>query len=151
MTSGPTPPPPKVYRAMKSDPNDNLPVVGTNSSSELGARAGIDITVDPEGHVVLNQSGMSVAPGWRDLDFHRIPRRLRPLVPGAAGSNKTACYSLGTGPFQRGAVAMGLELIPDKGPFPVVHGVLAPVEVVPLVDYQADLASTRASWRIDET
>jgi hypothetical protein len=150
VKSGPTQPP-KVFRVMKSDPKDHLPVVGTNSSPELGARPGIDVTVDPDGHVVLNQSGMSVAPGWRDLDFHCIPRRLRPLVPGAAGSNNTSCYSLGIGPFQRGAVATGLELIPDEGPPPIVHGVLAPLEVVPLADYQAHLANTRASWQIDET
>src|SRR6185295_260259 len=86
----PTPspaPPPKVYRAMKRDPADNLPVVGSTSSSELGARPGIDITVDAARNVVLDASGMSVAPGWRDLDFTRIPKRLRHIMPGAAGSN----------------------------------------------------------------
>ena len=53
--------------------------------------------------------------------------------------------------FQRGAIATGLELIPDQGPPPVNHGVLAPVQVVPLANYQTDLANTRADWQIDET
>jgi hypothetical protein len=136
---------------MRRDPVDDLPVVGENSSSELGARPGIDITVDPAGNVILDNSGMSVAPGWRHLEFTRIPRRLRALFPGAAGPNSSSCFALGVGPFQRGTVGAGLELIPDEGPTNVDHGVLAPVEVVPLVEYQADLRNTRAAWQIDET
>jgi hypothetical protein len=136
---------------MRRDPADNLPVVGTNSSSELGARPGIDITADPAGNVVLDESGMSVAPGWRDLEITRIPKRLRTLFPGAVGPNSSSCFALGIGPFQRGTVATGLELIPDQGPALVDHGVLAPVQVVPLANYQTDLANTRASWQIDET
>lgn len=136
---------------MKRDPSDNLPVVGTASSSELGARPGIDITVDGAGNVVLDATGMSVAPGWRDLEFTRIPRRLRHLVPGAAGSNSTACYALGAGPFRRGIVADGLELIPDQEPPPATHGAIAPVAVVPLDAYQADLQKTCAAWQIDES
>jgi hypothetical protein len=142
--------PPKVYRAMKRDSVDNLPVVGSNSSSELGARPGVDITVDPAGNVVLDESGMSVAPGWRDLDFTRIPKRLRSIVPGAVGPNSSSCFTMGAGPFLRDAIANGLELIPDQGPAPSTHGVIAPVRVVPLADYQTDLENTRASWQIDE-
>jgi hypothetical protein len=142
---------PKVYRAMKRDIVDDLPIVGSNSSSLLGVRPGIDITVDAAGDVVLDESGMSVAPGWRDLDFSRIPKRLRHIVPGASGANSTCCYTMGSGPFQRDAVANGLELIPDQGPAPIVHGVIAPVQVVSLADYQTNLANTRLSWQIDET
>jgi hypothetical protein len=130
---------------------DNLPVVGWTSSSELGARPGIDITVDVAGNVVLDASGMSVAPGWRDLDFTRIPKRLRHIVPGATGANSTFCFTIGVGPFQNGVVANGLELIPDQGQAPVTHGVVAPIQVVALAQYQTDLASTRANWQIDET
>ncbi len=143
--------PPKVYRAMKRDPADDQPVVGTTSSSELGARPGVDITVDGAGNVVLDASGMSVAPGWRDLEFTRIPRRLRHIIPGARGTNNISCYTLGVGPFQRGVVASGLELIPDPGQAPVTHGVIAPVLVVPLHEYQTDLENTRAAWQIDES
>jgi len=98
----PAPIPPKVYRAMKRSPADNLPVVGATSSSDLGARPGIDITVDTAGNVVLDANGMSVAPRWRDLDFTRVPRRLKHLVPGATGANSTSCFTMGAGPFQTG-------------------------------------------------
>jgi hypothetical protein len=135
---------------MKRDPADNLPVTGSTSSSELGARPGIDITIDVAGNVVRNRSGMSVAPCWRDLDFTRIPKRLRHKVPGATGANSTSCFTMGAGPFLSGAVAKGLELIPDLGQAPVTHGVIAPVQVVPLAQYQADLENTRAAWQIDE-
>lgn len=141
---------PKVYRAMKRDLADNLPVVGSTSSSELGARPGVDITVDAAGNVVLDDSGMSVAPGWRDLDFTRIPGRLRHIVPGATGANGSSCYTMGDGPFQNGVVARGLQLIPDQGQAPVTHGVIAPTQVVPLAGYQTDLENTRAAWQIDE-
>jgi hypothetical protein len=136
---------------MKRDPADNLPVVGLASSAELGARPGIDITVDAAGNVVLDASGMSVAPRWRDLDFTRIPRRLRRLVPGAAGANSTSCFTMGVGPFQQGPIADGLELIPDPGAAPVIHGVIAPIQVVSLTRYQGNLENTRADWQIDET
>jgi hypothetical protein len=136
---------------MKRDPVDGLPALGTTSSSELGVRPGVDITVDGAGYVVLDASGMSVAPNWRDLIPSRIPRRLRHIVPGARGPNNTSCYTLGAGPFQRGGIATGLELIPDQGPAPVRHGVIAPVQVVSLIAYQADLGNTRAAWEIDES
>ncbi len=142
--------PPKVYRAMRRA-KDGLPVVGSTSSSELGVRSGIDITIDAMGNVVLDGSGMSVAPGWRDHDFTRIPRRLRPIEPRATGANSMACFVMGVGPFQNGVIANGLELIPDPGPPPVTHGVVAPVQAVPLSQYQTDLENTRAAWQIDET
>ena len=147
--------PPKVYRAMKRDPLDGLPVVGSTSSSELGVRTGNDINndinIDAMGNVVLNGSGMSVAPGWRDLELARIPKRLGHVVPGARGANSMSCYAMGVGLFQNGIVATGLELIPDEGPAPVTHGVVAPAQAVPFTQYQTDLENTRAAWQIDET
>jgi hypothetical protein len=142
---------PKVYRAMKREPIDNLPVIGFTSSSELGARPGVDITVDPVGNVVLDKSGMSVSPEWRKLEFTRIPKRLRHIVPGATGANSTSCFTIGNGPFQRAVVSDGLELIPDEGQVPVSHGVIAPTRVVLLAQYQSDIENTRAAWQIDET
>jgi hypothetical protein len=135
---------------MKRDPADNLPVTGSTSSAELGARPGIDITVDIAANVVRDRSGMSVAPRWRDLDFTRIPKRLRHKLPGAAGANSTSCFTMGNGPFQSGVVASGLELIPDPGEAPVTHGVISPLQVVPFAQYQADLEKTRPAWQIDE-
>ena len=130
---------------------DGLPVVGSTSSSELGVRSGIDITIDEMGNVVLDGSGMSVAPGWRDLDFTRIPKRLGHIVPGARGANSMSCYVMGVGLFQNGIFANGLELIPDEGPATVTHGVVAPVQAVLFAQYQTDLENTRAAWQIDET
>jgi hypothetical protein len=129
---------------------DNRPVVGSTSSSELGARPGVDITIDAAGSVALDASGMSVAPEWRVLPFTRIPRRLKHIVAGATGANNTSCFTMGGGPFQGGVIANGLELIPDQGPAPITHGVIAPVQVVPLAQYQTDLANTRDVWQIDE-
>jgi hypothetical protein len=143
--------PPRVFRAMRADLAHNLPIVGSTSSSELGVRPGVDVTVDASGNVVLDASGMSVAPGWRDLDFTRIPKRLRHLVPGAKGANSTFCFAMGVGPIQNGLVANGVELIPDAGPMLVTHGVVAPVQTVPFAQYQADLANTRPDWQIDES
>ena len=142
---------PKIYRVMRRDPADDLPLVGSTSSSELGVRPGIDVAVDPAGDVVLDGSGMSVAPGWRDLADTRIPKRLRSIRPGASGPNGTACCTLGVGPFARGVVASGLELIPDGDTDPVKHGVIAPLQIVSIVQYQSDLGNTRAAWQIDET
>lgn len=135
---------------MKKCDVDELPVVGSNSSSELGVRPGIDIFVDAEGNIVLNETGMSVAPEWRKLPITRIPKRLRNIVPGAIGANNTSCYRLGAGPFTRGIVAAGLELRPDPGTSIVDHGVIAPIQVVPFEVYQSDLANTRGIWQIDE-
>src|SRR5687768_6143347 len=122
---------PRIFRAMRRDPADGLPVVGTASSSELGGRPGHDFTVDEAGNVVKDGSGMSVAPAWRDLPFTRVPRRLRPLLPGAAGPNTSACFALGTGPFQAAGVAPDLVLVPDPGSAPVTHGNVAPDHVMP--------------------
>ncbi len=62
-----------------------------------------------------------------------------------------ACYAMGVGPFQNGVIASGLELIPDPGPAPITHGVVAPVQAVPFSQYQTDLENTRAAWQIDES
>ncbi|WP_040351646.1 hypothetical protein [Blastopirellula marina] len=142
--------PPRVYRAMIFDSQDSLPVVGS-TAKELGVRIGVDIHVDAGGNVNLDENGMSVAPRWQDLPRYRIPKRLRAVVPGASGSNSVACFVMGNGAFADGIVASGLKLIPDRKPQPITHGVVAPISAVSLTQYQADLASTRSSWQIDET
>jgi hypothetical protein len=136
---------PKVYRAMKKDADDKPTVDQT--ATGLGVRIGTDITTDAAGNVVRDDNGMSVAPGWRDLELHRIPKRLGTLVPGARGSNNTHCFTTGAGPFQRDPFAQGLELIPDTA----IHAAVAPVAAVSLAQYEADLAATRPDWAIDET
>jgi hypothetical protein len=135
---------PLVYRAMKKD-EDDWPTV-EQSASGLGVRTGADVDVDPQNNVIANGKGMSVAPSWRDIPLLRIPKRLRDKVRGARGSNNTFCFRSGTGPFQPGGFAPGLELVPDSPS----HGCIAPTQTVPLSQYQNDLAATRSDWHIDE-
>lgn len=130
---------PLVFRAMKRD-TDGLPTVAP-AASALGVRPGTDIDVDPQGHVVVNKKGMSVSPSWREMSIFRIPKRL-----GGQGSNTTYCFKMGTGPFQQGSLAPGLELVPDGQS----HGVVRPEKSVPLREFEADLGATRAGWQIDE-
>ena len=99
------------------------------------------------GYVIVNGEGMSVNPGWRAASsYPRIPRRLRHLMPGAAGSNNHFCFRTGTGPFQQGAFAAGLTLEPDSA----THGNIAPAQVVALAQYEADITATRLDWQVDE-
>lgn len=128
---------------MRKDP-DGLPTV---SATSLGIRPGVDVEVDAEGNVLVNGKGMSVAPNWRDINVNRIPKRLRPIVPGAGGSNNTYCFRAGEGAFMRAVFASGLILEPDSP----THGNIAPAKVVPLGTYAADIAATRPSWQEDET
>jgi len=129
---------------------DGLPDVGTANSSQLGARPGPDVTVDAANNVVLDGKGMSVAPAWRDLDYTRIPRRLRPKFSGAAGPNAHACFARGSGPFQAGAISTDLVLEPDQGPPPATHGVVAPAQVMTEAQYNGAIAATRPNWIVDE-
>ncbi len=131
---------------MRKDVNDDLPVIAS-SSHGLGVRPGTDVDVDAQNNVQVNGKGMSVAPNWRDINHKRIPKRLRPIVPGAMGSNNTFCFRYGQGVFAQGAFANGLTLEPDS----TTHGNIAPAQVVPLATYEGDLAATRADWSEDET
>jgi hypothetical protein len=129
---------------MKQD-EDGLPTV-EHSANGLGVRPGTDVDVDAQGNVVVNGKGMSVSPSWRVLPIFRIPKRLRDRVPGALGSNNTFCFRTGTGPFQSGPFAPGLDLVTDSA----THGCVTPAQDVPLAQYQGDLAATRADWQFDE-
>ena len=73
------------------------------------------------------------------MSLLRIPKRLKDKVPGARGSNNTFCFRFGTGPFQAGEFAAGLDLVPDSP----THGCVTPAQLVPLAQYEADLAATR--------
>ena len=121
---------PKAYRVMKKNSGNDSPRVGSSSASELGARPGFDIKVDESGLVILDGSGMSVVPNWRNLEINRIPKRLKDIFPGAIGSPNQFCFSIGTGSFEKGADGTGLILIPDQGPEPVIHGTIAPEQAV---------------------
>ena len=134
---------PRVFRVMRKEP-DGSPTV---SQTSLGVRPGVDVDLDTQNNVLVNGKGMSVAPNWRDINVNRIPKRLRPIVPGAGGSNNTFCFRTGNGAFVQGAFANGLTLEPDSA----THGNVAPAQVVPLATYEADLAATRPDWQEDET
>lgn len=133
---------PLVYRAMRKDA-DGLPTVAP-SASALGIRPGIDIDVDAANSVFVNNKGMSVNPAWRQISLFRIPKR---LGVGGQGGNNTFCFRTGAGAFVQSGFAAGLELLPDSP----THGVVRPTQSVPLTQYEADLAATRAAWQIDET
>jgi len=123
---------------------DGLPTV---SQTSLGVRPGVDIDLDTQNDVVVNRKGMSVSPSWRFINVNRIPRRLRQIVPGAAGSNNTFCFRTGSGAFESAAFANGLALEPDSA----THGNIAPVKIVPFTTYESDIAATRPDWQVDET
>ena len=130
---------------MRKD-DDGFPTVQQKANA-LGVRPGVDIDIDPQGNVLVNNKGMSVSPDWRVMSVLRIPKRLRNQMPGALGSNNTYCFRLGTGPFQQGPFTAGLSLEPDSA----THGNVAPTQVAPLAQYEADLAETRQDWLEDET
>ena len=79
---------PRVFRIMRKDP-DGSPTV---SQTSLGIRPGRDVDLDAQNNVLVNGKGMSVTGSWRDINVNRIPKRLRPIMPGAGGSNSTFCF-----------------------------------------------------------
>jgi hypothetical protein len=141
---------PLVYRAMLAD--GARPLVGP-SALALGVRLPpdehADIPVDAQGAVEPHRGGMSVAPAWRLLPVHRIPRRLRDKFPRAAGKNAVVLWRIGEGPFVETTLAGRLVLRPDPDR-PQTHGFVEPDAKMPAGDYQDALAATRDQWRIDE-
>lgn len=141
---------PVIYRVMTNQ--DGKPKIGaTRRTLGATARCGdesdkVDIPTDSHGIVRPNTGGMSVAPSWRDLPRHRIPARLRRLLPSAGGKNEDACWRMGEGPFQDAPIASGLRLRVTSR----IHGVVEPAVVESLDQYQADLAATQNVWVIDE-
>lgn len=125
------------------------PKVGPTKKT-LGVQAGTspndDVSPDASGSVFPGTGGMSVAPAWRDLPPHRIPRRLRPKCPKALGNDGYVCWRMGSGPFANGRVHEHLQLRVDSA----VHGLVEPEMVLPLKRFQSALAATREEWVIDE-
>jgi hypothetical protein len=138
---------PQICRAMTID--SGKPLVA-NTARGLGVRFGNgpndDMPVDERGNVHPGNGGMSVSPAWRDLEHHRIPRRLKHLMPKATGSNKDACWKMGAGTFEDGLIANGLALEVDSAK----HGLVGTVAIVSKETYSLALAATRDAWVIDE-
>jgi hypothetical protein len=122
-------------------------------SKELGIRVppnpNADIDLDVNDHVVQNGKGMSVIANWRHLLAHLIPKRLKTLFPGAAGSNSISCYKMGTGAFVEGPISDDLNLVLKKGN--AQAGNVVPARSVHRDQFQAHLAATRDQWSVDET
>lgn len=141
---------PLIYRAMLAD--GDRPKVGS-SAMALGVRVPPDkhpdIAVGVHGMVEPQTGGMSVAPAWRLLPLHRIPRRLRAKFPRAAGKNESFLWRMGDGPFIEGPFSAHLFFRPDPEK-PNKHGFLEPAVTMPADNYQAALAITRDQWEIDE-
>lgn len=136
---------PKIYRVMNGA--DSRPTVG-DGPLDLGVRVPRDIQPDVHGDVLPNSGGMSVSPRMTALPPHRIPKRLRPLVPKATGKDFHFVWSMGEGPFVADVSAPGLRLRPD--PANSKHGFVEPEAVMPIGDYRQSLEATQAKWRVDE-
>lgn len=125
------------------------PKIGDTARS-LGVRVAPaespDIPVATDGKVVPGSGGMSVAPTWRDLPRHRIPIRLKTLLPSACGSNQDACWAMGEGAFEVSRVASGLSLRLDSP----VHGLVEPEYNQYISEYRGHLAATRDQWVVAE-
>ena len=138
---------PQIYRAMTDD--GGKPQI-VNTARGLGARIGngpnFDLPMTRDGNVTPTSGGMSVSPSWRSLPEHRIPRRLRSVVPGASGKDQDACWRMGSGPFSEGEIDSDLTLRLDTS----IHGLVEPRVQMPSVQYLQCLAATRDLWEIDE-
>ena len=123
--------------------DDGQPLVGSGSN-ELGVRLPpnphADIEIDDDGNVVLNGDGMSVAGNWRNLLPHLVPKRLRPILTRANGSNKLACFRFGDGPFSPGTLNDRLSLTLKR--HDAQAGNVVPAEPVSAGQFQEDLAAT---------
>ncbi|MEX2186210.1 MAG: hypothetical protein WD875_05435 [Pirellulales bacterium] len=136
---------PRIFRAMAVD--GQLPLIGP-SRDALGVVFGEpptgDINIDNAGLVRARTGGMSVAPEWRKLPHHRIPKRLRAIFPRASGSNRYVCWSWGDGPFQDASLTNVLVLRIDSPN----HGLVEPAADMSADDYQTAIAQTRSAWTI---
>src|SRR5688572_5778937 len=125
---------------------DGKPKVGSESK-RLGVRVAPnpieDIVVNSDGTVSPATGGMSVAPQWRKLKLHLIPKRL-----GGRGHDDLVCWRLGDGEFVETMISNDLIFRPDPNP---THGLIQPARSMPVVQYQEALAATRDDWTRDES
>ena len=108
-----------------------------------------DVDLDENGTVILNGKGMSVAENWRRLLPHLVPKRLKPIFPGASGSNNVACYRFGQGPFLPGPLNTQLALVLKR--HDPQAGNIVPAGSMAEREFQNELAATRDQWTTDET
>jgi hypothetical protein len=87
---------PKIYRVMEEE---NGKLIMGNKFGMLGARVPTDITPDTKGDVHSGMFGMSVNPNISDIPSRLLPKRLQDEYRNARGSNTSAVWSHGEGPF----------------------------------------------------
>src|SRR5947209_1741283 len=104
---------PRVFRVMMKDTVGH-PTLADDTG--LGVRLNIDVRLDGNGNVRIENKGMSVFEGWRDIPFYRRPERL-----GGRGPDDTFCFRLGDGPFVSGPLGDDLDLLAPMGKNPK-HG-----------------------------
>jgi hypothetical protein len=129
-------------------PEGDYPLVGA-SRDALGVVFGAPPSGDIEeidGEVFPGTGGLSVVPTWRDLPPGRIPKRLRPLMPDARGSNRFVCWSLGDGEFVDEQLSEELMFKVDSPK----HGLIGPSKEMRADQFQTALANTRLRWRRSE-
>jgi hypothetical protein len=126
------------------------PKVGSESKM-LGVRITpnphADIPVDGNGNVHPETGGMSVAPAWRKLPWHLIPRRLDRR---GCGHDDLVCWRFGDGDFEIGNLNDDLVLRPDPNQLDK-HGVVEPARLMAIAEYQGALAATCDQWIKDES
>ena len=141
---------PKIFRSMLAD--GGKPKVGSKGKL-LGVRIppdpNADLPVDPNGKVQPQTGGMSVAPDWRKLPDHLIPRRLKRLIPRARGRDDLVCWRLGDAEFLDCQCIALLVLRVDPAQ-PDKQGFIEPASPMSIADYRSALASTRDDWIPDE-
>jgi hypothetical protein len=134
-------PMPTVFHSMRLDANDGMPLRG-QSATTLGIRQG-DFDIDPVTTMVTkNGKGTSVSPSCGQLPQSL---RLRKFAGGLGGKN-LFCFKLGTGTWQAGIVAPGLDLFPD--PNDPDHGFLTPEVPMLHKDLEDAMEATRPHWQI---
>jgi hypothetical protein len=132
------------------------PLIGS-SNKTLGIRSptdaapGVepDIAPDATGRVHPGTGGMSVGPRLVDLPAFLVPRRLKMVVPRAAGSAKLMVWAMGSGSFAPGPIAPGLVLRLDPAR-PTKHGFVEPDRIMTLEEYRQAIEATQNLWALDE-
>jgi hypothetical protein len=128
----------------------DLPKVGPDRKS-LGvsvAGSGDDPDVHPDEAQIVhpNGEGMSVVSEWRKLPPRLIPQRLRRLARDARGEDSRRIWRRGSGEFVTGSFGADLQFRRDNSR----HGTVGPDKAMHIEAFQLALASTRATWVVDE-
>ncbi len=134
----------RIFRIMKR--NGPLPLIG-DGAMMLGVRPS-DIEADEQAMVREGTGGMSVQDNINNIPAAMLPKRLRPLFPGARGSNVVVVWTMGSGAFQPDRVADHLKLAID--PDNATHGFVEPDAIMSFDVYSLALARTQGLWSVDE-